>query len=449
MVSHGCGGPFFGEKRRLLKLKLDKMDVYLSGDVEKIAAYEAMEAAAAASEGGALPPVPPVAATASAKAKPSADDERPAMQAPTQSQIRKMITKLVTDTRRQMGWEEGLVEVSLHNKSRPVREVERTFRKMNWDFERNKEVPQSRSGAASGAEPKLLDLRKLERALVSLERYFTSEGDAELIADGKRMAETVTRRAKGAAVAAVAAVPAAGSAESKVEGAVDGGDIGHAAAAASAAAGGGADAEADAAAVADAAAAKKAAKKKKKKKKKVPCNYAVHGSKSGGLPVLVEKRKHGRLVTIIQNISGEAKELLAELKGVSGATLRQRHASACARAARRRVTIPHPPAPRTRRSMRRRSSARAAASSKPNRPPRALTRTSSRSSSRGIINWTSRRSSRSAGASTACRGRTWRARSARRTRPGRSGSCVTSSRRACAAASSTPPSRSTKRVSRR
>ena len=164
MVSHGCGGPFFGEKRRLLKLKLDKMDVYLSGDVEKIAAYEAMEAAAAASEGGALPPVPPVAATASAKAKPSADDERPAMQAPTQSQIRKMITKLVTDTRHQMGWEEGLVEVSLHNKSRPVREVERTFRKMNWDFERNKEVPQSRSGAASGAEPKLLDLRKLERA---------------------------------------------------------------------------------------------------------------------------------------------------------------------------------------------------------------------------------------------------------------------------------------------
>ena len=317
----GPGQSFFTEKANALQLKLDKLAVALSGKPEEFDAASAPDAAAssASADGSgstSLPPAPPTVTDEKKRKKTrkekEADDERPAMQAPTQSQIRKMVTKLVTDARAALGWEEGLVEVSLHNKSRPVREVERTFRKMGWDFERNKEVPAKAGG-------RTLELEKVLGALISLHRYFRSEGDAELLADGDAV-EVITRRAKGASVA------------SKVgdSGGADGAD-GDGDGDGAAAGGSGSGATPSAAAAANAAllepseaelaAAKKAKKekKKKKKKKKIRVKYAVNGSKSGGLPVLVEKRKHGRLVTIIQNISGEAKELLKELKDVLGA----------------------------------------------------------------------------------------------------------------------------------
>lgn len=51
-------------------------------------------------------------------------------------------------------------------------------------------------------------------------------------------------------------------------------------------------------------------------KKSLP--YKVTGTKKGTIPVVLEKRKHGKTVTVIRNVHGDAKKLLVEMKHVLG-----------------------------------------------------------------------------------------------------------------------------------
>jgi translation initiation factor 1 len=47
-----------------------------------------------------------------------------------------------------------------------------------------------------------------------------------------------------------------------------------------------------------------------------PCPYAVARTKKGGWPVRVEKRPGGKVMTVVGNVSGDAKALLKALRKV-------------------------------------------------------------------------------------------------------------------------------------
>eukprot|EP00939_MAST-03C_sp_MAST-3C-sp1_P000092 g92.t1 len=58
--------------------------------------------------------------------------------------------------------------------------------------------------------------------------------------------------------------------------------------------------------------------------------YVVRGSKKGALPLVLEKRRHGKVVSVIRNVEGDAKSLLVELKhylGTGGTVVPMRETS--------------------------------------------------------------------------------------------------------------------------
>ena len=168
------------------------------------------------------------------------------------------LTELVVVLRNGLGWEG--VKVYLGNKNPSVREIERSFRQhMNWDFESNKPVKRA-------SAPKLSEVIF---GLVYLKRHFESVESESWKIDVDALPQTDRRKKKSSKDTS------ASMAKRDVEANID-----------------------------------------KAKKKKV--KYKVHGSKKGGLPVAVEKRKHRKIVTVIRNVEGDAKRLLKDLKNELG-----------------------------------------------------------------------------------------------------------------------------------
>lgn len=174
------------------------------------------------------------------------------------------LKKLVKELRKGLGWKG--VKVYLGNKNPSVREIERSFRQhMKWDFEENKPLKQSKK-EENPQPPKIKDV---VFGLTYLKRHFDSvEKDSWKI--NLDAIPEVDRSRK--------------SSEAKKSKSMAERDV--------------------------------KAKREKDKRKKL--KYKVHGSKKGGLPVRVEKRKHGKIVTVIQNVEGDAKKLLKELKNELG-----------------------------------------------------------------------------------------------------------------------------------
>ena len=170
--------------------------------------------------------------------------------------LMKDLNELVVMLRDGLGWQG--VKVYLGNKNPSVREIERSFRQhMNWDFEKNKPVKRA-------PPPKL---NEVIFGLVYLKRHFESVESESWKIDLDALPQTDRRKKKNSSE--------------------------------------------DTMAQRDVKASIEKAKKKKLK-------YKVHGSKKGGLPVSVEKRKHRKIVTVIRNVEGDAKRLLKDLKNELG-----------------------------------------------------------------------------------------------------------------------------------
>ena len=136
--------------------------------------------------------------------------------------------------------------------------------------------------------------------------------------------------AVAAAVAAVAAAPAAASAPAWGASTPAAVTAGPAVAVATASAAGGA-----------AGATRAPAPKPSNAVPRLP--FEVRGTKKGGLPVAVEKRSKGKVVTVLSNLSGDLKELCSLLKralGSGGAIRGGQVQSACMLAATHRVQQP-------------------------------------------------------------------------------------------------------------
>lgn len=50
-----------------------------------------------------------------------------------------------------------------------------------------------------------------------------------------------------------------------------------------------------------------------------PSGYTVHGTKKGGIPIKVETRNKGKLVTVVGNVTGNVDALRQELQQALGA----------------------------------------------------------------------------------------------------------------------------------
>jgi translation initiation factor 1 (eIF-1/SUI1) len=175
---------------------------------------------------------------------------------PDLKELVRQLTELVKTLREGLGWKG--VKVYLGNKNPSVREIERSFRQhMNWDFEKN--GPVKRAPA-----PKV---NEVVFGLTYLKRHFESvEKDSWTI---NLDALPQTDRGEDSADSTASLI-------------------------------------------------QRDMKAKKDKEKKKKLKYKVHGSKKGGLPVSVEKRKHRKIVTVIRNVEGDAKRLLKDLKNELG-----------------------------------------------------------------------------------------------------------------------------------
>ena len=186
---------------------------------------------------------------------------------PKASHILGMLQKLTPDTRKNFGWEGE--EISLHNPDHGVREIERTFRKLGWDFNHAKVVP--------GSRPPDFDLFLMMTK--DLARYF-DEHPVALKSPGSdaKLAENNAWAAKSTASTASSANSDSGNDTERCSG-------------------GGSNRRAS---------------------KKQEIKYWVKGSKKGSFRITKERRKRGKFVTVVANVGGDVQLMLKELRGALG-----------------------------------------------------------------------------------------------------------------------------------
>lgn len=203
---------------------------------------------------------------------------------PSASQLGSFLRSLVVDVRKSLGWGPD-VRVYLGSRDPNVREIERTFRSsFKWDFEAN--GPVRKSSAAVLSESDALSLKpttqKIVFGLEHLRRYFANvEKEISTHPPPKpSLSEVIDRNENGSNTSSVAI--------------------------------------------------KTIARRDAKAQTDRAPKYVVRGSKKGALPLVLEKRRHGKVVSVIRNVEGDAKSLLVELKhylGTGGTVVPMRETS--------------------------------------------------------------------------------------------------------------------------
>lgn len=173
---------------------------------------------------------------------------------PKPAQLLGLLKRITPEIRTKYGWETA--EISLRNPDHGVREIERTFRKLGWAFDSAKIVP--------GSKPPNFDLFLM--MLKDLARYFDEN-------------------------------PVTPKTSSQANAAGNSGSVW----------------SASQSATAPAPAPSKSARSAKPELK-----YWVKGSKKGSFRITKERRKRGKVVTIVSNIGGDVNLMLKELRGALG-----------------------------------------------------------------------------------------------------------------------------------
>jgi translation initiation factor 1 (eIF-1/SUI1) len=176
---------------------------------------------------------------------------------PTGRMLLGVLLKLTPEVRHNYGWE--ATEISLRNPDHGVREIERTFRKLGWDFDQAK--------VCSTAPP---DFDLFVLMLKDLARYF----------DERPVNVAAARAAAASSGGSTADTASSSSSSSDASSGASGGDG---------------------------------------RPKKKDLAYWVKGSKSGGLNVTKQRGKRGKWVTILPNVGGDVVLMLKELRQALGA----------------------------------------------------------------------------------------------------------------------------------
>ena len=169
---------------------------------------------------------------------------------PKPTHILAVLRKLTPDTRQAYGWENTVI--SLANPDHGVREIERTFRKLGWDFEAAKIV--------AGSKPP--DFQLFLTMIKDLARYFDQH-------------PVLIRPKNPPPLPQALPVPAT-------------------------------------------TATATSNRERERRPKAKDLEYWAKGSKSGGFKINKERRKRGKVVTIIQDVGGDVLLMLKELRSDLG-----------------------------------------------------------------------------------------------------------------------------------